>query len=378
MEPYQGVSECILLPSSSSFLTVQFTTPRAWFMHTEAEGLAPSNRSLSDVLSGIQRAGGPSVAVGDDSPLGPILRELETLAATETPAVFWGEPGSGRRTLARTLHALSRRREGPFVSYRSWTSAAAEVRSGLHSGSGWNASVLAEAERGTLLVEDLGGLPAVDQAEIVAHLDRVHMQDRVEGMGGGARVLAVASERPRSLVVDGDLSEELYHRLSVFVIKVPPLRTRPSDIVAVSRHVVRRANEIHRLAVRGFAEETLTHLQTAAWPGNVPELRKVVEHAAIRAGSGLICPDHLPGKRDGPNSASPPAHLVLPVGITAADAERRLVLATLEQTGFNKSEAARQLGMDVKTVRNKLKLYGLPDQTRRRRDKSTSPGHNRH
>ena len=135
---------------------------------------------------------------------------------------------------------------------------------------------------------------------------------------------------------------------------------------------------MHRLAVRGFTEETMTHLQTGAWPGNVPELRKVVEHAGIRAGSGRIHLEHLPGRRDGPNSASPPRTPRAPCRITAADAERRLVLATLEQTGFNKSEAARKLGMDVKTVRNKLKLYGLPDKARRRRDKSTSPGHKKH
>ena len=349
-------------------------------MHTEAEGLAPSSRSLSEVLGRIHRAGGPTIAIGDESPLGPILRELETLAATETPAVLWGEPGSGRRTLARALHALSRRRDGPFLTCRPWSAprAPAERTPVAVPAAQWRTSSLVEAERGTLLLEDLAGLTPVAQAELVAHLDRVHGLERVEGVAAGARVLAIASEPPRTLVVDGDLSEELYYRLSVFVIKVPPLRARPSDIVAISKHVVQRANQMHRLSVRGFSEETLTQLQTGAWPGNVPELRKVVEHAAIRAGSGCIHLDHLPGRRDGPNSASPPAHLVLPVGITAADAERRLVLATLEQTGFNKSEAARQLGMDVKTVRNKLKLYGLPDKTRHRRDKSTSPGQNRH
>ncbi len=332
-------------------------------MYSDADAVAPAAQPLTDLVGRIRQAGGPHIPIGCGSPLGPILHELETLASTEAPAVFWGEPGAGRRTLARALHALSRRRAGPFVTWR-----VGEPK-GLSSAGG-----------GTMLIEDLSGLPDAVQADIVAHLDGAHALEQPDGRRpeARARVLAISVDAPQALVLDDDLSEDLYHRLSVFVIKVPPLRARPSDVVAISRHVVRRANAMHRLSVRGFSSDTIDRLQSAPWPGNVPELRKVVEHAAIRARRGRIHLEHLPGERGDPDSASSPAHLVLPVGITAADAERRLVLATLEQTGFNKSEAARRLGMDVKTVRNKLKTYGLPDRIRRGHDRSSSPGQSRH
>lgn len=336
------------------------------------------------ILRSICEAGGPSIAVGPDSPMLGVLRDLEMLSATEAPAVFWGEPGTGRRTLALAVHALSRRRAQTLLRVRavaqqeprapafSVETLPADGPARVMSAEGL-AELIADGPGGTLLLEGLSDLPALAQEQLIVLLDRFHSvgADQSHQI---PRVLAVATDPPLALVEDGELSEELYYRLGVFVIGVPPLRERPTDVLAVAQHVVARANALHRLTVHGLDEPTAECLRGAPWPGNIPELRRAVEHAAIRARSGWIRPHHLPGEVKGPNSASPPARLVIPIGITAADAERRLILATLEQTGFNKTEAARRLGMDVKTVRTKLKSYDLSERARRRRDRSSSPG----
>lgn len=355
-------------------------------MHPEADSTAPSpgEEPGALLLRRILEAGGPAIAVGRQSPLVAVLRDLSILSATRAPAVFWGEPGSGRRTLARALHALSGRADQPWVRLRAVDDgrpAAPAALSIEHDGKRPRTDLaafsdlphlLSSADAGTLLLEGLTGIPPLVQEQLVGLLDRLHAVGEVADEL--PRVLAICDEEPLTLVEDGDLSEELYYRLGVFVLAVPALRERESDIVAIAQHVVRQANGLHRLSVRGLDEPTLERLRQAPWPGNVPELRRTVEHAAIRARSGWIRPHHLPREMGGPDSASPPARLVLSVGITAADAERRLILATLEQTGFNKTEAARRLGMDVKTVRNKLKSYDLSERNRRRRDRSSSPG----
>jgi two-component system response regulator AtoC len=148
--------------------------------------------------------------------------------------------------------------------------------------------------------------------------------------------------------------------LGVFVAAVPPLRCRRSDIPVLAEHFLRRANAQLRLTARGFTEPATSALMRAPWLGNAFELRNVVEHAALVAGERLVGVECLPSldPTASPSPSSP--KVVVPVGTSAADAERKLILATLEHTGFNKAEAARTLDLDVKTVRAKLRAYGIP------------------
>jgi transcriptional regulator with PAS, ATPase and Fis domain len=172
------------------------------------------------------------------------------------------------------------------------------------------------------------------------------------------RVITATNRDLLKLIEQGRFRDDLYYRLNVVPIALPALRERKGDIPLLAQHLIREANRKHNTQVEGMREEALELLKAYAWPGNVRELKNVMERAVILARGTWIEKSHLPAYVQTPQSAST-ARIVLPVGVTAAEAEKELILKTLELAGNNKAEAARQLGLDVKTIRNKLKFYGL-------------------
>ena len=150
--------------------------------------------------------------------------------------------------------------------------------------------------------------------------------------------------------------------MCVFTIEMPPLRARPEDIPLLSQHFINQFNVKHGTAVEGVSEATLERLGGYDWPGNVRELRNVIERAIILARQGWIETVHLPPFIRGDETEGRPG-LVLPEGITVAEAEKLLILQTLERVGNNKAKAARLLGIDVKTIRNKLRTWGMTGKT---------------
>ncbi len=163
---------------------------------------------------------------------------------------------------------------------------------------------------------------------------------------------------PAEAIRAGRLREDLYYRLAVFELMLPPLRDRIEDIPLLAHYFVREFCRKHRLSVDGLGDAARELLDAHAWPGNVRELRNVMERAAIVARTGWIEPRHLPHYLQMLHRGSA-ASLNLPAGTTLADAERLLIMQTLERVENNKAEAARQLGLDVKTIRNKLRAYGV-------------------
>src|SRR5690606_16026594 len=161
---------------------------------------------------------------------------------------------------------------------------------------------------------------------------------------------------PLEAVRQGNLREDLYYRLNVFEVNMPPLRERAEDIPLLAQHFIGDFNRKHDTSVEGLRKAARDLLLASSWAGNVRELRNVMERAAMLAGRGRIEPCQLPPYlRGGDAPAEPP--IVLPIGTPAAEAEKHLILRTLEHVGQNKAEAARRLGLDVKTIRNKLKSY---------------------
>jgi DNA-binding NtrC family response regulator len=171
-------------------------------------------------------------------------------------------------------------------------------------------------------------------------------------------VLAATNRSVAAAVRDGPLREDLFYRLNVFEIALSPLRERPDDIALLSRHFVREFSAKHNMPVEGVTDASRVLLEAYSWPGNVRELRNVIERAVIVARNGWIEPRHLSPHIQA-IKAGGPATIQVPAGMTLADAERLLILNTLDRTGQNKAEAARQLGLDVKTIRNRLRSYGL-------------------
>jgi DNA-binding NtrC family response regulator len=306
--------------------------------------------------------------VGASAAMRRVYAHLEEVAATDAPAIITGESGTGKELAARAIHRLGRRAEKPFVPVNTAAIPKELMESelfGHEKGAFTGAAALRRgcfelADGGTLLLDEIAEMPA----ELQPKLLRVLEDGRVRRLAGAVeyafdvRVLAASNQEPRAAVAAGKLRQDLFYRLNVFTVELPPLRDRGDDLPLLVQHLVRTFNDKHGTAVEGPGEEALGLLAAYGWPGNVRELRNVIERAVVLAKEGWIEASHLPAYvRSGEASTGAPLHL--PAGLTLAEAERRLIVRTLEETGNNKAEAARRLGLDVKTIRNKLKTYRL-------------------
>jgi DNA-binding NtrC family response regulator len=175
------------------------------------------------------------------------------------------------------------------------------------------------------------------------------------------RILAATNRKLEDGIRAGNFREDLFYRLNVFRLELPALRERLDDLPLLVEALLQQMNQKHGLRVSGLEDPALMALRRRAWPGNIRELRNVLERASILAGEGLIRMAHLPPQPGGEISAPPPSDpeaIVLRVGTTVDDAERLLISKTLEHTKNNKTRAADILGISLKTLHNKLKVYG--------------------
>jgi transcriptional regulator with PAS, ATPase and Fis domain len=296
-----------------------------------------------------------------------VRQTIESIASSDATAIVTGESGTGKEVAARAIHALSARRDKPFVAVN-----AAAIPDGLieseifgHEQGAFTGATRARpgvfemADGGTLFLDEIGEMPIALQPKLL----RVLEEGRARRLGGSrdirfdVRVIAATNRSPSEAIRAARLREDLYYRLAVFELVLPPLRERLEDIPLLAHHFAREFTRRHKLSVDGLGDSARELLEAHAWPGNVRELRNVVERSAIVARKGWIEPHHLPAYLQMLHRGSSPP-LSVPAGTTLADAERLLILQTLERVENNKAEAARQLGVDVKTIRNKLHAYG--------------------
>lgn len=307
--------------------------------------------------------------VGRSQAMRDVFESVRLLADNQTSAILRGESGVGKEVVARTIHELSSRSGGPFIAVNTAAIPEGLIESEVfgHEKGAFTGATSArqgcfeQADGGTLLLDEIGDMPLVLQPRLL----RILEEGRTRRLGGSrevefdVRVLAATHRDIETLVADGVLREDLLYRLNVFTIEIPPLRERTDDIPLLAHHFIRQFNERHETEVDGLREESRERLAAYPWPGNVRELRNVLERAVILCREGWIEPGHLaPYVRDGGRERR---EVVLPVGITAAEAERRLIEETLEAVDGNKTEAARRLGLDPKTIYNKLKQYESED-----------------
>jgi transcriptional regulator with PAS, ATPase and Fis domain len=220
------------------------------------------------------------------------------------------------------------------------------------------------AEDGTLLLDEIGEMPVATQAKLL----RVLEDRKLRRLGSkvespiDVRVLAATNKNPEEAVADGHLRGDLFYRLNVFNIHMPPLREHKEDIPAIADAMISDMNQKHQRKVSGIDSEMLARLVAHDWPGNVRELRNTIERAVVLCGEGQIQSRHLPpGFGTRPIRAVnelPPNAIQLEVGATVDDAERMLIFKTLESTHNNKTRAAEILGISLKTLHNKLREYG--------------------
>jgi transcriptional regulator with PAS, ATPase and Fis domain len=310
---------------------------------------------------------------------------LQQAGPSKACVLITGESGTGKELVARTLHALSPRRQGPFVAINCAAMPETLIESelfGHEKGSFTGASerragCFEVAQHGTLLLDEIGEMPMQTQAKLL----RILEDSKVRRLGGrtefevDVRVLAATNKLPEEAVSGGHLREDLFYRLNVFHVHLPPLRERKEDIPAMAQALIADMNLKHDCKVVEVSAEVLDCLQRHRWPGNVRELRNVLERAVILAGEGTIelknLPAFLQGRQvtvEGAIEDIAPAAAVaiaddgdavkFQIGTTVEEAEKGLILRTLEHTRNNKTRAAEILGISLKTLHNKLKEYG--------------------
>lgn len=304
--------------------------------------------------------------------LSPQMKEvyevLKGLAESDASVLIHGESGTGKELVARTIHELSSRRPGPFVAVNAAAIPGELMESqvfghekGAFTGaSGEGVGCFELADGGTLFLDEISEMPLQLQPKLLRVLDEARFR-RVGGtreISVDTRTLSATNRDPRESVRDGHLREDLYYRLNVLSLRLPPLRERDGDVSLLAHCFLEHFGEKHGVSSPVMREETLEMLERYRWPGNVRELRNVVERATILARGGWIEPSHLPPYIRHPDDSQMDQLVVTP-GFTAAEVEKQLILQTLDETGDNKAEAARRLGLNVKTIRNKLKSYGI-------------------
>ncbi len=307
-----------------------------------------------------------------------VTRQIEQVAPTDATVLVLGESGTGKELVARTIHEHSPRRRAPFVAVNCAaipeTLLESEIfghEKGAFTGaSGRRPGCFELADGGTLFLDEVAEMSPATQVKFL----RVLQDGRFRRVGGQSeiavdvRVIAATNKPPAKALQDGQLREDLYYRLAVFTIALPPLRERTEDVEELVRVLLEELNERHRRAVRGVDDAALALLRRYPWPGNVRELRNVLERAVIVCPGDLIGASHLPsppaasavGDPEADGDADGAAEVRLPVGTTVDEAERRLILRTLAHTGNNKTRAAEILGISLKTLHNKLNRYSRP------------------
>lgn len=351
------------------FLTKPLTDhPKLKALLDDAERELEMRRKAKRLTARVEEDGGLGEFVGMSKPIREVFHLIESVAQRDVSVMITGESGTGKEVVARTIHKLSRREGKPFLAINAAAIPESLIESELfgHERGAFTGAVATrqgvfeQANGGTLLIDEIAEMPMALQPKLL----RVLADGKVRRLGGSyefefdVRVLAATNRDPHKAIEDGKLREDLYYRLNVVPIALPALRARPDDVPLLVQHFVKEFNNKHHLRLEGATDEAMAMLRAYPWPGNVRELRNIIERSTVLAKGDWIDVHDLPPYVRDPSLRR--EKLVFSVGeTTVADAERELILKTLERAGNNKAEAARQLGVDVKTIYNKLKSYGI-------------------
>jgi DNA-binding NtrC family response regulator len=303
--------------------------------------------------------------VGNSPAMRRIYQVIEQAAPTPASVLLIGESGTGKELIAQTIHQLSPRAAAPFVAINCAaipeTLLESEIfgheRGAFTGAIDRRAGCFELADRGTLFLDEIAEMQPVTQVKLL----RVVQERRFRRLGGrveqevDVRVIAATNMNPTDAIRDGKLRDDLYYRLNVFTIELPPLRQRKEDLPLLIQAFIDEFNVRDRKQIRAVTADAKRMLEIYDWPGNVREVRNVIERATILARGELIEPQHLPRFGAPVRTQEPtPSGVTITPGMTVDEAERRLILATLEAAAGNKTRAAEMLGISLKTLHNKL------------------------
>ena len=306
--------------------------------------------------------------IGASPEMRRIYQVVEQAAPTTASVLITGESGTGKELVAQTIHQLSARGKMPYVAVNCAAIPETLLESeifGHEKGAFTGAmerrqGVFELADRGTIFLDEIAEMTPQTQVKLL----RVLQERSFRRLGGrvetpvDVRVIAATNVDPMHAVRESKLREDLYYRLNVFSIGLPPLRDRKEDLPLLAHAFIAEFAERNGKSVKAVSADAMRRLEQYHWPGNVREFRNVMERATILAEGDFIEPKHLP-----PLGTVAPAaagqQMALEPGITVEEAERRLIILTLEHTNDNKTRAAEILGISLKTLHNKLNRLGL-------------------
>jgi two-component system response regulator HydG len=288
------------------------------------------------------------------------------VAPTEATVLITGESGTGKELVAETLHRNSERNTKPFVRVNCAALAENLLESELfgHEKGAFTGAdrqrdgTFMQADEGTLFLDEIGETSAAMQVKLL----RVLQEGELQRVGGeqtihvDVRIIAATNRDLELEVEKGSFREDLYYRLNVVTLEVPPLRHRQGDVELLAQNFIARFTEKNRRTVDSVSREFMEHLDVYPWPGNVRELENAIERAVILMRGTHLTEKSLPLTVQKHFQANPERSGTKPA--TLQEAEKELIFQTLEETGGNKSEAARRLGITRKTLQNKLQKYG--------------------
>jgi two-component system response regulator PilR (NtrC family) len=318
----------------------------------------------------------PKDLLGRSEPMRKILDLVRRVAQGRSTVLITGESGTGKERIARALHDLSDRKDKPFLVVNCGAIPETLVESelfGYEKGAFTGAAtrklgIFREADGGTVLLDEVGELPLAVQVKLL----RVLQERKVRGVGEAnessvdVRVLAATNRVVEEDVKNGKFRQDLYYRLNVIRIEVPPLRDRREDIGELARHFIDRCSREHNKPIRGFAPDALRALDAYAYPGNVRELENIIERAVALTTGPLVGLGDLPAEVGGAAAQPTPALVSLPEEGCALDdvlgeIERRLILQALERTGGVRTNAAKLLGVTFRSFRYRMQKHAMQD-----------------
>ena len=310
---------------------------------------------------------------GDIIGRSPSMRELfETLslvAPSDATILIQGESGTGKELVANAIHHNSPRKDHPFVKVNC--AALPETllenelfghEKGAFTGaSGPKKGRFQLADRGTLFLDEIAEMAPATQAKIL----RVLQEREFEPVGGtrtvqvDTRIISATNRNLEDEIAAGRFREDLYYRINVVMIKVPPLRNRSADIPLLANYFLGQYAEKNHRRLKGFHSGAMDLLLRHAWPGNVRELENVIERAVIMARGDMVGPEHFPTTLQDPDAGESPREPVLASGRSLKEVEKEMILKTLEDMGGNRTRTAETLGISRRTLQLKLKDYGI-------------------
>ncbi|WP_018338954.1 MULTISPECIES: sigma-54-dependent transcriptional regulator [Butyricimonas] len=290
---------------------------------------------------------------------------IHLVGPTMMTVLINGESGTGKEYIARLIHNTSARKDGPFVAVDcgaiprdiATSELFGHVKGAFTGATTDKQGYFVTASGGTIFLDEIGNLPYDVQVQLLRALEerKVHPVGSSADVPFDVRIISATNENLKEAVADGRFREDLYHRLNEFSIYALPLRERKDDIMVFANHFLDKANEELGKQVAGFDDEVMRIFNTYAWPGNLRELRNIVKRATLLSQGKLISKMCLP-----PELSQKPVEQEKPMG-TRREMEIELIKDALQKCRNNKSEAARMLQIDRKTLYNKLKSYGLED-----------------